>query len=128
MKINRLNFSFDFPDEWIEELFIPQISSIQENYLFEPSENVFLVNISDIYPHIRDEGVPIFGNKEMIFDILSGIVEGDFIPPIEVVDFDRNNQYKYEITDGCKRLHCSILVGFTKIPVVYGHRYVPLEC
>lgn len=128
MKIDRLNFSFDFPDEWFEELSISQIPSTQENYLFEPSENIFLVNIFDIYPHIRGEGIPIFTSKELTFDILNGIVKGDFIPPIKVVGFDRNNQYKYEITDGCKRLHCSVLVGFTKIPVMYGYRYIPLQC
>jgi len=127
MKIERLNFSFDFPDEWIEELSLPIISSTEENYLCEPSPNVFLVNISEIKPDIRRNGVSIFGDKEKTFDILRGFVRGDSIPPIEVVDYDCNNQYRYELTDGCKRLHCSILVGFTKIPVVYGHRFVQLE-
>ena len=125
MKVEKLNFSFDFPDEWIEELFLPAIYSTQENYLFEPSPNVFLVNISEIRPDIRGYGVPIFGDKESTFKILRGIEKGDFIPPVKVVDYDCNNQYKYKLTDGCKRLHCSILFGFTKIPVVYGESYLP---
>lgn len=128
MKIKKLNFSFDFPDEWIEELSLQQIPPTKEHYLFETSPDVFLIKISEICPNIRGEGVPIFGDKEKTFDILRGIVNEDLIPPIEVVNYDCNDKYRYEITDGCKRLHCSVLVGFTKIPVVYGTKYKPSEC
>ncbi|MCX5831396.1 MAG: hypothetical protein NT140_05855 [Deltaproteobacteria bacterium] len=65
MKIERLGYSFDYPDEWIEELPLPKIPSIQEHYSFEPSPEVLLINILEIYPHIRGYGVPIFGDKEL---------------------------------------------------------------
>lgn len=125
MLIIKLGFSFDYPDEWIEEQPIPTISSNQEHYCFESSPNVFLVNISEICPNIRNDGVPIFGSKEMTFQIIRGFGKGDSIPPVSVVDYKFNNRYKYELTDGCKRLHCSILCGFTKIPVIDDEGYRP---
>jgi hypothetical protein len=119
-----LNYSFDYPDEWIEELPLPKIPSNKENYLFKPSLHIFIINILDICPHIRDNGVPIFRDKEKTFKIIRGFEKGDFIPPVNVIDCNSNNHYKYKLTDGCKRLHCSVLVGFTKIPVMYSESYL----
>ena len=123
MKIERLNYSFDYSDEWIKELPLPKIPPNKENYLFEPSRDVFLINLSDICPNIRGNDIPIFGDKEKTFKIIRGFENGDFIPPVNVIDCNSDN-YKYKLTDGSKRLHCSVLVGFTKIPVMYSESYL----
>ena len=124
MKIERLNYGFDFPDEWIEELPIPKILPNKENYLFDPSPDVLLIDILDICPNIRGIGVPIFADKEKTFNIIRGFINGDFIPPVNVAENNSSSPFKYRLTDGCKRLHCSVMVGFTKIPVIYSESYL----
>lgn len=130
MEFNAYGISFTVPDEWIYESDFIYYSSKSLHYEYDNTKDIFLIDISTIYPHIRNVDVPIFNNctfgdlnksaKERTISILSAIKSRIPLPPVEVVDLHNNDNYKYKLINGCHRFHCSIIAGFHKIPAVYG--------
>lgn len=129
MKIEKYGFNFDLPDEWIREVnFIPFVYI--GYYRVKSDDDFFIINIVDISPKIRGEGVRIFNDgpvddvfktaRERTVSILKAIAEQLPMPPIEVLARKNTGNYLYNVTHGCHRLHCSIAAGFSKIPAVWG--------
>jgi len=129
MKIEKNGFNFDLSDEWIKEAnFLP--FRYIGYYRVKSDDDFFIINIADISPNIRNEGVPIFNGgivddvfktaRERTVSILKAISEQLPMPPIEVLAPKQNGNYLYNVSHGCHRLHCSIAAGFNKIPAVWG--------
>jgi hypothetical protein len=133
MRVATDNWQFEVDDSWLSEVdFNPEIIA-ERHYKADPTKSngkeIFVVNISDINPTIRGDGIPIFNDgevdgkfltaKKRTVSILKAIMTKSALPPIEVVD-SQVPKYKYKLVHGSHRLHCSIAAGFTEIPAIYG--------
>lgn len=133
MLVETDNYKFELDDSWINEsVFNSSVISTQHYKADKNKANdkeVLFISISDIYPKIRGNGVPIFNDgevegvlktaKERTVSILKAIMSNSALPPVEVVDLNEGG-YKYKLVHGSHRLHCSIAAGFTQIPAIYG--------
>ena len=133
LKIENENYSFDIEGSWVKEAgFDPSIiNTLCYEVSAKESKNrkIVFINISDINPKIRCEGIPIFndGEVEGIFQtarertvsILKAIMSNSTLPPVEVVELQPGD-FKYKLVHGCHRFHCSIAAGFIHIPAICG--------
>ena len=133
MKIEVGAFNFELPDEWIEEAGFVPFGQRGDRYRFDRSsfpKHVITIEIRNIAPTIRKNGVPIFKDgevdgrkltaRERVVPILKAIQEGQSLPPVSIVDVKEGIEYRYKLINGCHRLHCAIAAGFPQIPAVYG--------
>jgi hypothetical protein len=137
MHIEKWEFNFDLSNKWLKEAnYDPSKLQQNDHYKYEtpPGKEVFIINIPDICPRIRNKNTPIFNDGEVEIDgqrvfktarertvfILKALVEKKSLSPIDVVKYEGPGPYKYKLTDGTHRLHCSIALGFEKIPAVWG--------
>lgn len=133
MQIEVGAFSFELPDEWIEEAGFVPFGQRGDHYRFtrsSPTKKVMNIEIRNIAPTIRGKGVPIFKDEEVdgrdrtarerVVPILKAIQEGQSLPPVSIADAKDRTEYLYKLVHGCHRLHCSIAAGFPRIPAVYG--------
>lgn len=133
MRIETENYAFELEDSWVNEAgFDPSIIDAQ-HYEAEAKKSegkeIFLINISDINPKIRGEGIPIFNDgevegvfktaRERTVSILKAIMSNSTLAPVEVVN-SQVEEFKYKLVHGSHRLHCSIAAGFMQITAVYG--------
>lgn len=133
MRIETENYKFELDDSWVNEAgFDPLVIDAQRfdaDLAYFKGKEVFLINISEIYPKIRGAGVPVFNDgevegvvktaRERTVSILKAIMSNSVLPPLEVVDSNKEG-FKYKLVHGSHRLHCSIAAGFVKMPAVYG--------
>lgn len=133
MLVETENYKFELDNSWVNEAgFDP---SVIEASHFEADadkckgDKIFLINLSDINPKIRGEGVPIFNDgevdgavktaRERTVSILKAIMSNSTLPPVEVVHSNEKS-FKFKLVHGSHRFHCSIAAGFVQIPAVFG--------
>lgn len=133
MLVETDNYKFELDQSWVDETgFNPSVIDAKHYSVDSNSANgkeILIINISDIYPKIRGEAVPIFKDgevddvlktaKERTESILKAIMSNSKLPPVEIVDLNKEG-YKYKLVHGSHRLHCSIAAGFTQIPAMFG--------
>jgi len=125
------DLAFEFKQEWLEisnmTLFKPRSSS----YSFasvDDGRDVHIVNILDIVPceqraalkGVFCDKTPEHTAKDRVVSILNGFHDNHLIEPVEIKPYQGKQKYQYQMHHGSHRLHCSIAVGFTHIPVVYS--------
>ena len=133
MRVATDNWLFEIDDSWVAEAGFDAEKVDGTHFKADPSrangKKIFVVDISDINPNIRGEGIPIFNDgevdgkprtaRERTVSIMKAIMSKSALPPVEVVD-SQVSGYKYKLVHGSHRLHCSIAAGFSKIPAIYG--------
>jgi len=131
MKYSHNGLEFDVEVEWLEKSgvrnFVPESSSYIPDESKVEGKEIFYVLLNDIEPlkeRASSKGVFCADDKssaeERVLRLLRWFVAGESVEPVRVVCNEEGDKYKYRLTEGCHRLHCSIVVGFTGIPAVEG--------
>ena len=128
MNIKVSGYSFFIEDNWLKKANIVPFSMTDRNYKYkEDSQDVLIVDISQIDPDIRGKDVPIFKEgevdgkiktrEERVLDILMAFKDNTPLPPVEIIE-SKNKNYRFKLYHGCHRLHLSLSVGFNFIPAI----------
>ena len=113
------DLEFSIPDEWW---------SFAEMKTFDPgaggyypytlnAKNVEVIDLTEIRPPRRDDGVPPFQKYKLVPVLLAFQSPECELPAVDVRRIETGG-YRYEVLNGYHRYYASIAVGFTKLPVV----------
>jgi len=131
MRCKHHHLAFEFKREWLEASSMLVFKPRSNSYSFAPVDDgrdVHIVCIQDIAPCEQRAALKgIFCDKtaehtakDRVVSILNGFHNNHLIEPVEIKPFQGEQKYQYQMHHGSHRLHCSIAVGFTHIPVVYS--------
>ena len=131
MKCNHHDLDFELNDEWLIEAdmmsYSPRYDSYKPDMNKANDQEVMLIPINDIAPlkeRAKCRGVFCDNEedtaKERVVRILKWFKENKEIEPISVAELKDSEKYKYKVLAGSHRFHCSIAVGFSKVPAVMG--------
>lgn len=107
---------FEIEDEWLIDAGVYGFKHSDKSYhvLGKNLGTIPLINI--VPPAIPRLHYDLDRDKEKIISILIGFKENVSFLPIHVIKV-KNPDYDYEVHDGFKRFYCSVIIGFTEIPV-----------
>jgi len=131
MKCKHHDLEFELEDEWLIEADMVSYSPTEASYKPDlqktKGEEILLIPINEIAPLIeRAKCKGIFCDnendtaKERVVRILKWFKEHKAIEPISVAELGETEKFKYKVLAGSHRFHCSIAVGFTKMPAILG--------
>ena len=113
---------FEIPDDWITESGLTSFNPSASAY--RSSADAELVPLSEIAPLPRVQTCwkdwRGFDRKQLV-DVLKGIVAGDEIKPVPMIQLPDSDHlvrlsYRYCVRDGFHRYYASIAAGFTCLP------------
>lgn len=109
--------AFDVPDELIWACAAPIRAPRQAAYEHVPdgSLETRVVPIPLVKAPQRLGDIVHF-NPGRTIHILTGMISGDPLPPVRVVEFP-GEAYQYRVRDGFHRYHLSLVCGFSELPV-----------
>jgi hypothetical protein len=129
MIIRHHDFKLKLEDDWLISAgatdFVPTASAYMVDQTLCKDRRLCLICIEDIGPVRRAPGVPYFNAKdgltakERAIQILRGFVNGDALPPVELLKTSAG-EHAFELKDGLHRLYLSLAVGFTHVPAIAG--------
>ena len=91
-------------------------------YPFQLSDSVEVVEITDVEPPTRSDGVSPFKKYKLVPVLLAFRSPECALPPVEVERLPGGGP-KYRVVNGYHRYYASVAVGYTKLPVTIrrGH-------
>lgn len=140
LKVKRLNFEFEIPEEWLTEDLGDWLRNRRESPAYRamtppyppdpqdggiPQVEASVVPLQIIEPVHRtlSTGTP-FESRERLLRIFSGIKDNQPLPPIHTLEAPPG-PYGLNLYNGLHRLFASVAAGFTHIPVVVSPRFKP---
>jgi hypothetical protein len=123
-----------FEDRWLVDAGAEDFVPSSPSYIVDATPDSTLISIDDIKPLRR---VPLFKQTpdfhpdgaltvdERVVRILRAFVDGDALPPVQVVS--SSGGPPFELKDGAHRLHLSRKVGYTHVPAVVDHPQWPRD-
>jgi hypothetical protein len=116
--LSNQDVSFEIPDAWLEAAgvtgFKPGAPSFNASSIDEWPTSV--VALSGVEAPLRDPGVQWFHEERMI-SILSGMVTGKVLPPVQADEPLGMCTFPYRVKDGFHRFYASAALGFQSLPV-----------
>jgi hypothetical protein len=88
-----------------------------KSYAYLEQQDVFLLPVHDIQLPVRDPGVNIYRSIEDYLRLKKMMLAGEIIDPIEIRSKEKARSEKYQVYDGCHRLHLSMELGYEYIPL-----------
>lgn len=131
MKYSHHDLEFELEDEWLKEAgmnnYIPDSDSYNPDITQVNGQEILFIDINDIAPlKERAKCLGIFCDndentaKERVVRILGWFKENKDIEPISISKLENDEKFKYKVLAGSHRLHCSIAIGFTRVPAIIG--------
>jgi hypothetical protein len=108
---------FEIPDEWLKDAGLESFRPTSDHYVTNMLACTATVAIEEVEPPLRKEGEFWFRNRESVVNVLSKIVAGEGLAPIEVWSKEKKKSKRYIVRDGFHRYYASIVAGFPKIPI-----------
>lgn len=108
---------FDVPDDLLWACAAPIRAMPRTVYEYAPSEllETRVVPIALVRPPQRLGDIVHF-KPDRTIHILTGMIAGDPLPPVHVVEFP-GDAYPYRVRDGFHRYHLSLVCGFSELPL-----------
>jgi len=123
-KTPRTGIEFEIPSEWW--LFSEADKLNLTNSRFYPypisSENTEVVDITEIEPPTRNNGIPAFKKYKLVPVLMAFTSPECELPPVHVVKHS-TGEYKYTVANGYHRYYASIAVGYSMLPVLVIEHY-----
>lgn len=113
MRIDIENYTFELEEEWINEAGFNPLYASAQHYEADTTKSknkeMFLIDILEINPNIRNKGICIFNAgevegiektaRERTVSILKAIMKNSKLPPVEVID-SQVEEYRYKLVHG----------------------------
>jgi hypothetical protein len=121
MKFRTPNsLEFTIPDDWWH---FAEMNTFSPNgggyypYPFQLAEKVTVVNLTEVEPPKRDDGVPPFKKYKLLPVLFAFQSPECALPPVEATILSGDGKFKYGVLNGYHRYYASVAVGYSKLPI-----------
>jgi hypothetical protein len=116
----RNDVEFEIPDEWWTFAEMNAFSTDGGGYYpypFQCAKSVEIVELVDVEPPSRNDGVPPFKKCKLVPVLLAFTSPECALPPVEVEALSSDGRPRYRVVNGYHRYYASVAAGYTKLPV-----------
>lgn len=114
------SLEFIIPDDWWQ---FAEMSSFSPNggnyypYSFQFADTVVVVNLAEVEPPKRNDGVPPFKKYKLLPVLFAFQSPECALPPVEAKVISGDGKFKYCVLNGYHRYYASVAAGYSMLPI-----------